>query len=238
MSVRQAGDAPFVLGIDVSHHQKTVDWTKVRQAGYEFAFFKATEGGDYIDAQFRTNWGAARRAGMLRGAYHFFRPKTAVSTQVDNFVRAVGAITSGDLPPVLDIEDPSLWTGIDKKRAVAMVLEWLTAVESRLGIKPIVYLSPSFARQILEVDNRLVAYPLWIAHYTAAAAPTVPSPWTRWTFWQYSETGTVPGIENKEVDMNRFNGTRAQLDSITKGIRALRTVRRRLWDIVLSWFER
>jgi len=37
--------------------------------------------------------------------------------------------------------------------------------------------------------------------------------------------------------MNRFNGTRAQLDSITKSVLALRTVRRRLWDIVLSWFE-
>lgn len=236
MTVRQAEAEPLVLGIDISHYQISVDWTKVLAAGYQFAYFKATEGGDYVDPTFPTFWGGARRAGILRGAYHFFRPKTAVATQVDNFVRTVGSITSGDLPPALDIEDARLWKGIDKKKAVAMILEWLTAVEARLGIRPIIYLSPSFAREVLEVDNRLAAYPLWIAHYNVAS-PTIPAPWTRHVIWQTSENGTVDGVGGNSVDLDTFNGTRAQLDDMTKRVRALRTVRRRLWDMILSWFE-
>lgn len=238
MTVRQVeAAANWVLGIDISNHQNEVDWTKIRESGQEFVFLKATEGGDFVDRRFRANWGGSRRAGMLRGAYHFFRPKTAVQLQIDNFVRTVQTITSGDLPPVLDVEDPRLWEGIDKKKAVALILEWCEGVESRLGIRPIIYLSPSFARDIIEADARLTRYPLWLAHYTAADSPRVPAPWTSWTFWQYSETGSVPGISGN-VDMNRFNGTRSQLDSMTKQVRALRsTTRRWFWDWFLSMFE-
>lgn len=224
-----------VLGVDVSHHQNTIDWARVRRAGYEFAYFKATEGGNFVDKQFITNWAAARKAGVVRGAYHFFRPKVAVRTQVDNFVKTVGSITSGDLPPVLDVEVPSDWAGISKKRAVAMILEWLTAVEARLGMRPVLYLSPSFARDVLEPDPRLASYVLWLAHYTSDPSPNVPAPWRAWTFWQYSETGKVPGIAGN-VDMDRFNGTRAQLDSIVRRVRSLRSSRRRLWDWWLSTF--
>ena len=52
-----------VQGIDVSNWQGDIDWDKVRAAGTQFAFIKATEGGDYLDPKFAQNWQAAKRAG-------------------------------------------------------------------------------------------------------------------------------------------------------------------------------
>jgi lysozyme len=59
-----------VQGIDVSNWQGDIDWNKVRAAGTQFAFIKATEGGDYLDPKFAQNWQAAKSVGIPRGAYH------------------------------------------------------------------------------------------------------------------------------------------------------------------------
>src|SRR5262249_29965707 len=51
--------------------------------------------------------------------------------------------------------------------------------------------------------------PLWVANYTSGC-PKIPAPWTNWVFWQYSESGTTPGLTHA-VDMDVFNGTFEQL---------------------------
>jgi len=211
--------ADLPKGIDVSRHQNLIDWTKVAADGNSFVFIKATEGGDWVDVNYRSNLIGARSAGLLTGAYHFFRPRTAVQLQIDNFCRTVGSLKSGDLPPVLDIEVPEEWDSIPVPQRLEMVLTWLKGVEMRLGAKPIVYLSPSFARDVMKHDSRLAPYPLWIAHYTNAASPRVPAPWSTWKFWQYSETGVVPGIVGN-VDLNRFAGTPEQLRAMARRIAA------------------
>ncbi len=81
----------MVAGIDVSHHQFVVNWTEVAATEIRFCFIKATEGVSNPDPRFPQNWAA------------------------------VGSLTPGDLPPVLDLE----------------------AVESRSGVTPFFYLSPS-----------------------------------------------------------------------------------------------
>ena len=58
-------------GIDVSAHQRAIDWQAVAADGIEFAYVKATEGGDFTDRRFADNWAAADAAGLDRGAYHF-----------------------------------------------------------------------------------------------------------------------------------------------------------------------
>src|ERR1700759_1840135 len=60
-------------GIDVSHHQGHIAWAKLPRQGVDFAYIKATEGSDHVDRRFKANWHAAHRAGIHRGAYHFFR---------------------------------------------------------------------------------------------------------------------------------------------------------------------
>jgi lysozyme len=79
-----------IRGIDVSHHQGAIDWTAVKAARVEFAFIKASEGGDFRDREFARNWEAARKAGVVRGAYHFFTFCTPGLAQADNFVATIG----------------------------------------------------------------------------------------------------------------------------------------------------
>lgn len=198
------------VGIDVSRWQGTIDWTKVRAAGYSFAFIKATEGAHWLDPNFMRNRENARKAGLYTGAYHFFRPKVLVEAQIINFVNKVGSLQNGDLPPVLDIEVPEEWVGIPQEERIQSILKWLTEVHKRLGVKPIVYCSPSFAQDVLKHDPRLRDYQLWLAHYTGASRPRLPAPWTYWVFWQHSETGGVPGISG-DVDLNRFHSTAEEL---------------------------
>ena len=201
------------MGIDVSHHQGSIDWNLVSQAGTRFAFIKATEGVSFKDSKFSVNRKEARSAGLNCGFYHFFRPRSDVARQADNFINSVGKLEAGDLPPVLDLENPSPWFRYSKKKRLELIASWIGRVEDALGVAPIIYLSPSFAVDTLGSPQELSKYLLWIAHYTSRSAPRVPSPWTDWTFWQYTETGTVSGVSGN-VDRNRFNGDETDFDGL------------------------
>ena len=97
-----------VHGIDISHYQGNINWkmleqTRQGQFPVQFIFMKATEGGDYSDKRFVANFDSAKAHGFIRGAYHFYNPKTDVNKQADFFINSV-KLEPGDLPPVLDIE--------------------------------------------------------------------------------------------------------------------------------------
>ena len=69
----RADAATFIQGIDVYNGNGTVNWTSVKNGGYDFAFVKATEGVNFIDARFNTNMTNANAAGLYVGPYHFGR---------------------------------------------------------------------------------------------------------------------------------------------------------------------
>jgi len=196
-----------IFGIDVSRHQGDIDWARVRNAGVKFVFIKASEGVSWVDPKFAVNWSEAKKHGIIRGAYHFFRPRADVGRQIDNLVNTVGKLETGDLPPVLDIEVPDSWQRFSRQKRLEMILQWLDGVEKGLGVRPIIYLSPSFADNTLGNPAELAGYDLWIAHYTSKISPRVPAPWRDWTFWQYSETGKVDGISSEGVDLDRYTGS-------------------------------
>ncbi|MBS1994443.1 MAG: glycoside hydrolase family 25 protein [Cyanobacteria bacterium SZAS LIN-2] len=201
-----------IFGLDVSHYQNNIDWAKVKAAGASFVFIKATEGGTVTDANFTTYWKAAKAAGIPRGAYHFFRAKGPLQAQIDNFIRAMSSVERGELPPVLDVEAPEDWTQFTVAQRVDMVMGWLKAVESRLGVRPIIYINNPMTRDVLGSPDAFKNYTLWIAHYTSRPAPSVPAPWTNWKYWQYTEHGTIDGIAG-EVDLNRYNGSFAEFQN-------------------------
>ena len=60
-----------VHGIDAARFQTSINWTTARRNGVNFAFLKATEGGDLLDPMFKSHWRGAGKAGVARGAYHF-----------------------------------------------------------------------------------------------------------------------------------------------------------------------
>jgi lysozyme len=212
-----AKPAPRPLGIDVSHHNGAVDWTAVARAGLVFALVKATEGATFTDHLFGDNWARIKAAGLMRGAYHFFRPAAPVAEQADRFLATMGDLGPGDLPPVLDIEEAGVgrdeWADLPPAERVPAALAWLDRVEQACGRKPIVYTRRGFVREKFGAPGALSGYPLWVAHYTKAPGPSVPAGWDKWTIWQYTETGAVKGVPGK-FDLDRFNGTAEQLAAL------------------------
>lgn len=213
-----------VSGIDVSSHQGIVDWEAVSQSGQSFAFVRATLGAHSADSKFAGNWARARAAGLSRGAYHFFWPLASAADQAEHFIEVVGNRLPGDLPPALDLEEAILqqnpnqdvWTTVPADNRLPMILGWLAAVEHTLGVKPVIYSRQNFLESLLgDGVDELADHLLWIAHYTKAEKPRIPSAWDRWTFWQYREDGSVDGVQGN-VDQNRFNGSIDDLAGLAK----------------------
>jgi len=195
-----------VHGIDVSRYQGKIDWASVRAAGTDFAFIKATEGGDYIDPRFAENWEGARRAGVMRGAYHFVYWCRPGDQQAEWFRRNVPNEPDA-LPPVLDVEwNPDSRTckqKISRPAALQMIRTILHAMEQHTGKRPIIYTDINFHRDILE--GELLEYPHWVR--STAAEPEHRYDNRRWTMWQYTTTGRLPGITG-DVDRNAFYGSK------------------------------
>jgi GH25 family lysozyme M1 (1,4-beta-N-acetylmuramidase) len=208
-SVLAASALAYADGIDVSHHQGPITWSKVDSAGIGFAFMKATEGATYADPTLHVNWSGAEKEGIYRGAYHFARPSLAAGSaaqQASFYVSKVGSFSDkGDLPPVLDLEATG---GLGVTSLTTWVSTWLSAVERSTGRAPIIYVSPSFWESSMGNSTSFHHYPLWVAHY--ASKPRVPGGWSTWTFWQHTSSGSVSGITGN-VDMNIFNGSAARL---------------------------
>ncbi len=130
--MQQQDPAEKARGIDVSHDQGEVNWAEVRAAGMAFAFMKATEGETVVDPKFETNWVQAKQQGLLRGAYHFYRPQDDATTQAHFFLRTV-PFADGDLPPVIDIE---VTDGVSASEIVAGLQTWLSVVADSVGHCP------------------------------------------------------------------------------------------------------
>lgn len=200
-----------VHGIDISHYQGDIDWEKLAydknpRFPLHFIFLKATEGGgDHGDDTFARNFDQARKHGFIRGAYHYFLPRTDARRQADFFIRTV-KLSQGDLPPVLDVETTGKKSPQELKVAVKT---WLDQVEAYYGVKPILYTSYKFKMRYLN-DSIFNTYPYWIAHYYVDSVKYEG----KWHFWQHTDVGTVPGIK-EEVDLNVFNGTLEELQALT-----------------------
>jgi GH25 family lysozyme M1 (1,4-beta-N-acetylmuramidase) len=213
------------LGIDIySNNGDSIDWQTVKNSDISFAFAKATEGETFVDSQFAKHWKSMKATGLIRGAYHFFRPLKDPKLQADNFLKQIQDWEIGDLPPVLDIEHypekiASEWQQVSLNQRIDIVQQWLDKVESVTGRKPIIYSSPSFWDEYMKESQAFINYPLWLAHYTDKPEPTVPANnWggKGWTIWQYTESGTVAGV-NGFVDRNRFNSSFDDLVAFIKG---------------------
>jgi lysozyme len=202
-----------VHGIDVSRYQEIIDWKYIesftgdkQNVKISFAFIKATEGRSIQDTLFRTNWENIGQTDIIRGAYHFFIPTRSALEQAQNFIANV-ELVKGDLPPVLDVE--KLGSSATKLRENIKI--WLNEIEKHYSVTPIIYSSIDFYKKYLVVDKDLRKYPLWIAHYDRKKIEFGES----WLFWQHSDKGRIPGI-NEKVDFNVFNGNLDKLKSLCK----------------------
>lgn len=196
-----------LTGIDVSHWQGTIGWAKVKRAGVSFAFAKATEGQTFVDGQYQRNRSRADAVGLRFGAYHYAQPdlgRNDAVREADHFVRTAG-LQGRHLLPVLDLE---VHNGLSHDDLGAWTRTWLQRVESQLGVKPMIYTSPSFWRERMG-DTRWFAkngyQALWISHWRVQEPDMPANDWAGhgWTFWQVSNCGKVAGIGGC-VDVNLY----------------------------------
>ncbi len=208
------GAGPTVKGIDVSYYQGNIDWARVKNDGVKYAFIRVSDGLGTIDTKFETYWAQSRANGIIHGAYQYFRPNQDPIAQADLFLEKLGnTIADDDLPPVIDIEAAG---GLAPAQVAAKAKQWIDHVEAALGVKPIIYTGFYFWRDQVGAPAYGSQHPLWHAQYTSAACPNISEPWTKWSFWQFTSSGTVDGIAGN-VDVNRFDGTMAELTALTPG---------------------
>lgn len=206
--------------IDISKWQdddstpQRFDFSKAVAQGVVGVGIKASERMG-VDADFIWNWESAKKAGLYRMAYHFLRWDIAGATQA-NFFCDLLKDDPGELPPVADFEAPAktMSNGTIKYPSNALLFDFLTTVQNRMGVVPMIYTSPGFWNSHGKVkgasyyDEKWAYFPLWIAHYNVDT-PTVPKPWKNWAFWQYtvSPEGKKYGAESEGIDLDVYNGT-------------------------------
>ena len=182
-------------GIDVSHHQGVIHWSDLPEQGVDFAYIKATEGGDHRDRLFERNWAMARQEGIARGAYHFFTLCRSGAEQAANFIAAVPAEADA-LPPAVDLE----YLGNCSARLSAdafhrELADYMNRVEAHYRKPVLLYLTEEFD-QAYQVSAR-VDRPLWLRSLVFepdfGARP--------WRIWQASNFRRLRGIRGR-VDWN------------------------------------
>ena len=212
------GDARYpqgyeIHGIDISHYQGDINWSKLRHSIIEgcplrFVIIKSTEGSTRVDEKFKDNFYQAREHGFIRGAYHFWSNKSKAREQAYFFLEHA-KLEKGDLPPVLDIEHYP--QGVDLEDFQRDVLTWMHIVEDRYHVKPIIYTYFKFKEKYLSAPV-FDDYPYWIAHYYVDKVEYKG----QWKFWQHTDAGKLPGIRGY-VDFDIYNGSYYDLKMLTIG---------------------
>jgi len=212
-------------GIDAAKYQKNIDWTalslKARADGTVsasgkgakylqpvlFALIKSTEGITVKDPYFGRNFEGAKKAGIIRGAYHFLGINSPVDEQVKFFIENT-PLEKGDLPPVLDLEISKKTMRRQHAKVCRMALQWLKAIEKHYGVKPIVYTYENYYKDYLK-GHGFDDYDFWIARYGAEPSAR------RWEIWQLTDKGVCTGIKHK-VDIDLFRGSYRDLKKYVK----------------------
>lgn len=186
---RRAGE---LYGIDVSTHQARIEWPRVVADDIQFAYIKASEGGDFVDARFAENWKGAGESGLRRGAYHFFTLCTPGPVQAANFLR-VAPPDPGALAPAVDLEIAGNCSRRPPREEVGANIDgFLRLVEEAWGREVVIYVDDPFDGRY-PVRARL-ARPLWTRRFLLRPA----GPWRVWQLHGYAEVAGVRG----GVDLN------------------------------------
>lgn len=197
----------YLLGTDVSRWQKKINWKLVKKTDFsEFTYIRLADGINK-DACFDQNWQDAKNEYIPRGFYLYFRPTITIEKQLDLIEETIkGDI--GELKPALDLEAVD---GLAPDKLFTVFCDAIQKMEARLKVTPIVYTSKNFwLSSVVPIRSKnydytwLRKYKLWVAHYNAFIdTPLAPNDYFDWGIWQYSNKGTVDGI-NGNVDLNRM----------------------------------
>jgi GH25 family lysozyme M1 (1,4-beta-N-acetylmuramidase) len=206
-------------GVDVSSHEHPqnadINWPEVAAAGYTFTAIKTSESTYYINPYYASDALQAARAGLFVMPYAFANPFAAedngsAKAQADAAARELGAVAVPArqmLPLALDIEpDPyaagqktNECYGLSQTAMVTWIRQFLAQAELKTGKKPVIYTLADWWRVCTGNSAAFGGYPLWIASYRASA-PALPAGWRKYTFWQHTSSGAIPGIAGSTTD--------------------------------------
>jgi lysozyme len=199
----------YVQGVDVSHHQGAIDWRTLAADDIAFAYIKATEGADHIDARFAFNWREAAAAGLYRGAYHFFTLCRSGASQAQNFI-AVVPRDAGALPAAVDLEHMGpCRLGPTMTDVVGEARIFMDALEAHYGVRPIIYTTREFHDAYL---SEVTGERFWIR--SLGVPPRFRE--RDWIIWQHHNRGHKRGVSGP-IDLNAFRGDAAALAQFAGG---------------------
>lgn len=192
--------ADTIIGIDVSKYQGQIDWHQVKDAGVEFVMVRLgyrgySTGELNEDPMARANLAGAREAGLLVGAYFYSQAASPAEAEEEAaYALEILGDFDLDLPLSFDWEIEARTENVDVETATACTVAFCQAVKAA-GQDAMIYFNSNQAEERLDL-TALTEYPWWLAMYSHDKE--FPC---RFDLWQYTQTGTVPGIEGY-VDIN------------------------------------
>ena len=199
--------------MDVSRHQGTIDWAKVKASGRVDGVMIRAMGNSgagkaskpYLDPYFARNYAECTRVGLPVGVYGYFKATTKAQAdkELALFKQALGGRTF-QLPVAVDIED-EVQKPLGKAALTDLTAHVLSTVES-WGVYAMLYTGLWFGSTFLYMGGAaLKPYDVWLARYPKDKTKTKPKdkPKTAFAFgmWQYTSTARVPGVSTN-VDMS------------------------------------
>jgi GH25 family lysozyme M1 (1,4-beta-N-acetylmuramidase) len=216
---------PALPGIDVSAYQGNINWGSIARY-LDFVYAKATEGTYYTNPDFYNQYVGPYDQHLIRGAYHFAIPsgdssgtaKAGGTAQADYFIHHGGGWSSDGktLPGALDIEYNPYGQecyNMSKSNMVTWLRGFVNEYAYREHVFPVIYTTTNWWSTCTGNYGEYFPSrdPLWIANYTDSHGGPLPHGWGFYTFWQYRDSGSLPG------DQDVFNGTKTELEKIAKG---------------------
>lgn len=191
-----------VFGLDLSHHQRTIDWSKLAQNPPHFIIFKTTEGSTHVDTKYHQHKKEARKQKIMVGGYHFFSYQSAGKSQAKYFIKHLN-LQKRDIIPVLDVEfTKNMKSDVWIKENIK---EFIEVIENEFGVKPIIYCEIAYYNRFLKplYGDELL---LWLSDFRK-------KPKNQFAIWQKTDKYKQLGIKGT-VDYNIFNGTKSDLKNI------------------------
>lgn len=201
-----------IRGLDISsfqHANGPINWRLLARHGMRFVAIKVSEGIYYTNRDYAADARGAAAAGLYVMPYVFANPRSSGGAAQARFGVAAARYwrDRARLPLVVDLEnDPYAGTdhtgdcyGLGTWRMIDWIGSFISEATALTGKRPIIYTTAAWWRECTDRTSRFWRDPLWVAAYETRV-PGVPWPWTRWTFWQYTNSARLPGVGLTDVD--------------------------------------
>lgn len=185
----------YIKGIDVSNNDGSIDFSKVANDGVEYVYLKATEGQSFKDNTMEVFYNDCKSNNIKLGAYHFLVGTSTPEDQAQNFYTKIKDY-DWDLVPMMDIE--TNFDGLSD-----YVVRFINAFKQLSPLQLGIYSYTSFIDYISDIAEAIKDFPFWEANYGVSECNLPSNFFTTRIGHQYSETGTISGI-NCNCDVNSF----------------------------------